>query len=57
MKDLKINGDDLIKEKIIKPSKKMGEILNRLLDEVIEYPERNEREYLLARSRELVQEI
>ncbi len=57
LKDLKINGDDLIKEKIIKPSKKMGEILNRLLDEVIEYPERNEREYLLARSRELVQEI
>jgi hypothetical protein len=35
------------------PGPLFGEILKALLDEVIEAPERNEREYLLARAREI----
>ena len=55
LKDLKIKGDDLIREKILSPSPLMGKILNALLDEVIENPSLNEREKLIARARELVQ--
>lgn len=53
LKDLKINGRDLIEEKIIPPSKKMGRILELLLDEVVETPSLNRREYLLERARVL----
>jgi len=46
IKDLKINGGDLIKMGI-KPGPQMGEILQKLLDMVIEDPEKNDREYLI----------
>ena len=57
LKDLKIKGDDLIREKIINPSPAMGRILNTLLDEVIEDPQLNERESLLKRASELAREL
>ena len=53
LKDLKINGKDLMEEKIIPPSKKMGRILELLLEEVVETPSLNRREYLLDRARVL----
>ena len=37
----------------MKPGPEVGKLLNLLLLEVLEYPERNKREYLLERSREL----
>ena len=46
IKDLKINGGDLIKLGI-KPGPQMGEILQKLLDMVIEDPEKNDRQYLI----------
>ena len=46
IKDLKINGGDLIKLGI-KPGPQMGEILQKLLDMVIEDPEKNNRQYLI----------
>lgn len=46
IKDLKVNGGDLIKMGI-KPGPQMGEILQKLLDMVIEDPEKNDREYLI----------
>jgi tRNA nucleotidyltransferase (CCA-adding enzyme) len=46
LKEMKISGKDLIKAGI-KPGKRMGLILNRLLDAVIENPSLNERETLL----------
>lgn len=46
IKDLKVNGGDLIKLGI-KPGPQMGEILQKLLDMVIEDPEKNDREYLI----------
>lgn len=46
LKELAVSGTDLINMGI-KPGKRMGEILNRLLDEVLEEPKRNQKEYLL----------
>jgi len=46
LKDLAINGNDLIKIGIPK-GKKIGQILSTLLDDVIDNPEHNTREYLL----------
>lgn len=50
LKSLAVTGKDLIQDGV-KPGRKMGELLERLLDEVLEVPERNEREWLLERSR------
>ena len=54
LKDLRIDGRRLI-ELGIKPGPKMGEILARLLDEVIEDPGRNCSEYLEKRALTLSQ--
>jgi tRNA nucleotidyltransferase (CCA-adding enzyme) len=47
LKELDINGKDLIAAGL-KPGKEMGEILNRLLEEVIENPQLNKKEILLT---------
>ncbi|MCD7882677.1 MAG: CCA tRNA nucleotidyltransferase [Lachnospiraceae bacterium] len=52
MKDLALSGDDLIADGR-KPGPAMGEILQALFMEVLEFPERNKKEYLLSRSREM----
>lgn len=44
---LAINGNDLIKELSIKPGKKLGNILNYLLDKVLDDPTLNTRETLI----------
>lgn len=49
IRDLKIKGDDVMRELDLKPSPKVGEILNKLFEEVIEKRVDNEREALLAR--------
>lgn len=56
VKNLKINGDYLIKELGFKPGPKMGAILDALLAEVIEKPDLNNLKYLSKRSLELVEE-
>ncbi len=53
VKMLKINGDVLMKALGMKPGPKIGAILDVLLSEVIEDPERNTEAYLESRSREL----
>jgi tRNA nucleotidyltransferase (CCA-adding enzyme) len=50
--ELAVTGDDLIAAGI-PPGKAMGEILRRLLDEVLDEPWKNTRDKLLARAREL----
>lgn len=50
VKMLKINGDDLIKELKIEPGPKIGYVLNILLDEVLDKPEKNKKELLLKRA-------
>jgi tRNA nucleotidyltransferase (CCA-adding enzyme) len=51
IKDLKVNGDDLINIGF-KPSKELGECLNSLLEMVIENSELNNREKLLELAKE-----
>jgi tRNA nucleotidyltransferase (CCA-adding enzyme) len=48
LKDLAVKGDDLIAAGV-RPGPDVGETLSRLLDEVLEDPARNTREYLLTR--------
>jgi tRNA nucleotidyltransferase (CCA-adding enzyme) len=52
LKDLKIDGGDVMRELGIPPGRKVGAILERLLDEVLEDPGLNERGRLLRRVRE-----
>ena len=47
VKDLAINGNDVMTVLNITPSKKVGEVLNSLLEMVVENPELNNREALL----------
>jgi RecB family exonuclease len=50
---LKINGGELIKHLGIDPGPKVGAILHALLEEVLEDPKLNKKEYLEKRSAEL----
>ena len=52
VRDLKIDGNDVMKELGLKPSPKVGEILNKLFDEVVEKKLKNEKKALLARLKE-----
>lgn len=52
---LKINGDIMIGEMGMKPGRSMGWILHALLEEVLDDPKKNTREYLETRVRELEQ--
>ncbi|HPT65812.1 MAG TPA: HD domain-containing protein [Candidatus Woesebacteria bacterium] len=49
IKDLKINGEDVMTILKIKPSRKVGEVLMAVFKEVEEKPELNEREILLKK--------
>jgi tRNA nucleotidyltransferase (CCA-adding enzyme) len=51
LKDLAVHGDDLITAGV-RPGPEVGEMLNRLLEDVLDDPKRNTREQLLGRVRE-----
>lgn len=51
--DLKINGKDVMEVLNIDPGPKVGEILNRLFEEVLEDASKNNREYLINRIKNL----
>ena len=53
MRDLAADGRDLMAALGLPPGPEIGRLLHALLEEVLEEPERNERERLLARAREL----
>lgn len=53
VKDLKVNGDDIMEILNIKPGPKVGEILNKLFDEIAEDANKNNREYLAKRIPEI----
>ncbi len=50
--DLAIDGNDIMKELNLPPSRKIGEILQKLFEEVDEDLSKNTREYLLSRLKE-----
>lgn len=51
--DLAVNGSDVMETLGISPSRQVGDILNSLFEEVLENPEKNTREYLLERMKEV----
>jgi putative nucleotidyltransferase with HDIG domain len=51
--DLKVNGHDVMKVLNINPGPKIGKILNRLFEEVMEDTSKNKRKYLLKRIKDL----
>ena len=51
--DLAINGNDIMKELNMKPGPKVGELLQKLFDEVDEDLSKNTKEYLLQRVKEI----
>lgn len=53
VKDLKVDGHDVMEILKIKPSRKVGEILDKLFAQVEERPELNKREILLKKLEEL----
>ena len=55
VRDLKVDGNDVMKIYGIGPSEKVGRVLNELLSVVIDEPQKNEREYLLNLLREWAQ--
>jgi tRNA nucleotidyltransferase (CCA-adding enzyme) len=52
LRDLAVDGRDVMRELKVPAGPKIGVILDQLLEEVIEHPERNDRPYLLKRLRE-----
>lgn len=55
VQNLAIDGTDLMDELNIQPGPKIGLILHALLEEVLEDPEQNKRDTLLARAQDLLQ--
>lgn len=53
LKDMVVDGSDVMRILNIKPSRKIGEILNTLFEEIIEDSSRNNKEYLEKRIEEL----
>jgi len=53
LKDLKIDGNDVMKELGIPPSPRVGQILNELFERVTDDPSLNTREHLLKLAREI----
>ena len=51
VKDLKINGNDLMKEFNLKPGPIIGKILNYLLDLILDEPNLNDKEKLIEKTR------
>ena len=56
VKMLKVNGNDLMKELKIEPGPRLGYILNILLDEVLDEPNKNTKEHLLESAKKLNKE-
>jgi len=55
LRDLKIDGEDLMRELTLRPGPMLGTLLKELFEEVLEDPNRNTREYLLDRAKLLLE--
>jgi len=53
VRDLAVNGHDIMNELNIKPGPLVGKILNALLEEILDNPQKNNRETLLSLAREI----
>ena len=50
--DLKVNGNDVMKQLNLKPGRKVGQILQKLFEEVLEDSSKNNVEYLVERMKQ-----
>jgi poly(A) polymerase/tRNA nucleotidyltransferase (CCA-adding enzyme) len=57
VKDLAVNGYDIMNELIIKPGPMVGKILNHLLEEILDDPSKNQPGVLLALARDFYNKI
>nr|WP_272502738.1 HD domain-containing protein [Brachyspira hyodysenteriae] len=55
VKDLKIDGNDLINEFNLNPGPLIGKILNYLLDLILDEPELNNREFLMEKTKNFLE--
>ena len=53
LKELKINGNEIMELLGIQPGPRIGFILNALMNEILEDPKKNEKDYLENRAKEL----
>lgn len=53
LKDMVVDGKDVMQVLKIKPGRKVGQILDQLFEEVLEDSQKNQRQYLLGRIQEL----
>ena len=53
LNDMAIDGEDVMRELKLKPSKEVGELLQKLFAQVLEDPTKNTREYLLGELQKL----
>lgn len=53
IKDMAVNGKDVMEVLNIPPGPKIGEVLSKLFEEVLEDTSKNKRDYLMARIKEL----
>ena len=53
VKDLVVNGKDVMEILKIKPGPKVGQVMNKLFEEVLEDSSKNTKKYLLSRIEEL----
>lgn len=56
LKDLKVNGNDIMKNFGFSPGPLVGKILNHLLDKVLDYPELNQKDMLLEEAKKFLKE-
>jgi tRNA nucleotidyltransferase (CCA-adding enzyme) len=54
MKELAVNGNDVIRETGVSPGPLVGKILRTLWQEVLDDPRKNKREYLLRLAKRIV---
>jgi tRNA nucleotidyltransferase (CCA-adding enzyme) len=54
VKDLSVNGYDIMGEFGLEPGPLIGKILSQLLEEILDDPEKNRREILLSIAKEIV---
>ena len=57
VRDLDVDGRELMESLGLQPGPLVGQILARLLDQVVETPEVNRKDELLSRARTLLQEL
>lgn len=53
MRDMKIDGKEIMKELKLKPGPQVGTILKELFKDILETPEHNTKEYLLEKAKQL----